>query len=141
MPSTQSIPAVTPLCDVDQRIAAIHADLHACRLALLASLSRDPADTLGREPMWMELHRLKRDARNTLARIADAVVALDSPDEDGRHVVKLPVQRADGSHALVSTARLFPYLGEIAPGWLPGDAESGVPMPADERARLSELSS
>ena len=136
---THGTPVLPSLCETDRDIAEIHAELHAHRIALLRSILHTPDDFAGREPMWIALFRLRREAANTLDRIADALQAIgqSSPADRG---VRFPVERAGGTFDMVPSWQLYPYLGATEPGVLPLDAGAADAMPADESDRLPALS-
>lgn len=128
--------------DEDWRVAELHAELHAHRLTLLRSILLDPDDCAGREPVWIDFYRLKRDVRNTLDRIKDALSAIgQTAPADPAELSMLPVERADGSADLVPAVTLYPYLGEIERGWMPGDGVPADTMPVGEPGRLPDLAS
>lgn len=109
---TAELPRLSP---EDHRVAGLHAELHATRIALLRSLLHAPDDVNEREALWVELHRLQHAVANTLDRVRDALAALGTPPNDFSGAA-YPVERADGSWTPVASHVLYPYLGECAPG-------------------------
>lgn len=135
---TDGTSVLPTLCDVERHAAEIHAELHACRIALVQSIRRDPDNVEERELLWLRLFELKRAAGNTLDRIKDALD--DAAEPVPANAMKLcGLKRADGSTYDVPMSRLSWCYSATEPGWCPGDPLPGVTVPASERERLPDL--
>jgi hypothetical protein len=129
---TPSLPRLNP---DDLRVAGLHAQLHASRLALVRAILHDPDGVEDREPLWIEFFALKRAVANTIERVADALAAIDEPND--LNGVSYPVTRADGSWSPVASHVLYPYLGEAEPD----SRQVSPPAATDAAARRQALAS